>query len=732
MYKTSPLTDLSLDKSTYNILIVEDSKYVNNILCKAMSAYGYNCRQAFTLKEAEASLAASECHLIILDLHLPDGEGFDLIQRLQELSDTKIIVLTSDNDKQMRENLYHSGILDYFLKDDQIMHTISLIDRLIETSEKNRNESILVIDDSTMVRRMLRTILEARNYTVKLAKNAKEGLQMLQQHSIDLILLDMELPDMHGLQVLKKIKNDASLISIPVLVISGTDNPNVAGKVLKGGASDFIKKPFITEELVLKTDLWIDYHRHNMQIASQQQFLEEYKDAVDRSAIVVKFGLEGTITYINDRYCDISGYERNELIGKPHDLIYAPEAASAVSSSMWPALRKKNSWSGIIKNRTRDGDEFYTDTVINPIVDLNGNIIEYIDISHDITEIENIRRHLKDQLGIANLNFKEARYLSRQYEHAIDESTILSRTDLEGNIIYVNRQFCETTGYSKEELLGQAHSIVRHPDTSQDSFKEMWNTIQAGEIWKGTMKNRAKDGSTQYMDSVIFPIKNSGGKIIEYMAIRHDVTDIIKIHRELEATQKEIIYRMGEVGETRSKETGNHVKRVAEYSKLLAIKTGLSEEEADTLLCASPMHDIGKVGISDDILLKPGKLTAEEFEIMKEHSEMGYNILRTSKRKILKAASIVAYHHHEKWNGQGYPQGLKGEDIHIYGRITAIADVFDALGSNRAYKNAWKFEDILAYFQEQKGEHFDPRLIDIFFDNLDSVLEIRDRYADIH
>ena len=187
---------------------------------------------------------------------------------------------------------------------------------------------------------------------------------------------------------------------------------------------------------------------------------------------------------------------------------------------------------------------------------------------------------------------------------------------------------------------------------------------------------------------------------------------------------------MGEIGETRSKETGNHVKRVAEYSELLALLYGLDEKEANILLVASPMHDIGKVGISDSILKKPGKLTVEEFEIMKEHSITGYNILKDSKRDILKAAAIVAKEHHEKYDGSGYPFGLKGEEIHIYGRITALADVFDALGSERCYKEVWEDEKIFQLFKDEKGKHFDPKLVDLFFDNLDKFLQIRERYTD--
>ncbi len=203
-----------------------------------------------------------------------------------------------------------------------------------------------------------------------------------------------------------------------------------------------------------------------------------------------------------------------------------------------------------------------------------------------------------------------------------------------------------------------------------------------------------------------------------------------KLSQEIEETQKEVVFTMGAIGESRSKETGNHVKRVAEYSKLLALAYGLPEQEAELLKQASPMHDIGKVAIPDAILNKPGRFNAQERAIMDTHAELGYSMTNKSERPLLKAASIVAHEHHEKWNGKGYPRGLSGEDIHIYGRITAIADVFDALGSDRVYKKAWNDEKILKLFREERGEHFDPNLIDLLFDNLDKIYAVRDTFKD--
>ncbi|WP_163834786.1 DUF3369 domain-containing protein [Spartinivicinus ruber] len=213
----------------------------------------------------------------------------------------------------------------------------------------------------------------------------------------------------------------------------------------------------------------------------------------------------------------------------------------------------------------------------------------------------------------------------------------------------------------------------------------------------------------------------------------HNVTtclENLKLSEESDQIQRKIINTLGTAVENRSKETGAHIQRVAEYSKLLAIKSGLSEMEAEIVEMASPLHDIGKVAIPDAILHKPGKLTDTEWEVMKTHAEAGYNILKGDESKVFNAASIIANQHHEKWDGSGYPSQLAGENIHIYGRITALADVFDALSSKRCYKEPWDIDAVLSYIKTEQGKHFDPTLVDILFSSLDEFLAIRAQYQD--
>lgn len=199
----------------------------------------------------------------------------------------------------------------------------------------------------------------------------------------------------------------------------------------------------------------------------------------------------------------------------------------------------------------------------------------------------------------------------------------------------------------------------------------------------------------------------------------------VHLHTDLDETQREIIFLLGEAVEARSQETGNHVRRVAEISRILAEEIGLDKDEADLVRQASPLHDLGKVVVPDVILNKPGKLTAEEQEVMRSHAEIGHAMLKGSPRKTFQAAAQIARDHHERWDGTGYPRQMAGEQIHLYGRITAVADVFDALLSRRCYKAPLPMDEVLAFFRKESGKQFDPRLVEALFARLDEVQAVR-------
>ncbi len=456
-------------------------------------------------------------------------------------------------------------------------------------------KTILIIDD---IDTNIHTLIELFDgkYDVLASIDGQDGLDILNEEEVDLVLLDINMPLIDGFEVCKRIKKNENTKNIPVIFITANTNEESIEKAYEVGGVDYITKPFKAREVLSRIN-------NHLLLSEKNRALSQY--------------LEENITLLN------------------------------------------------------------------------------------------------------------------QYKQVVDESLLVSKTDLKGRIIYANDEFVNISGFTRDELIGKPHNIVRDKESPKDIYKQMWETIKDKKVWHGEVRNRKKDGSYYIVQATVMPILNSKGEIVEYISARKDITELYDLKKEIIDTQKEVIFTMGSICETRSRETGNHVKRVAEYSKLLALYSGLSEENIDLITDASPMHDIGKVAIPDNILHKPAKLTDDEFKIMRTHAEIGYRMLCHSDRPLLKTAALIAFEHHERWDGTGYPRYLKEEEISIEGRITAIADVFDALGSDRVYKQAWKDEDIFNYLRNESGKQFDPSLIKIFFEHINEFLEIRRKFSDI-
>ena len=458
--------------------------------------------------------------------------------------------------------------------------------------------------------------------------------------------------------------------------------------------------------------------------------LTQFQHLIREATIYSTTDTRGIITDVNKLFMDMSGYSRDELIGKNHNIVRHNDMPKSTYVDMWDTIKQKQSWSGIIKNRAKDGSEYYVRSNIFPILDTNGNIVQYLSLRDDITEEMQRKNYLEGSVGMLESKTEETEYLLAQYENVINHNSSFFRIDPEFNMLHVNDVFCEIYHCSPQKMQKKRLNEILEANFMKESFESINASLMQHGIWSGTVPFEREDKSIIYMNTSANTIYDKEENLIEIMVVMNDITDLVIAQKEIEDTQRDVVYTMGAIGETRSKETGNHVKRVAEYSRILAVHYGLSNEEAKLLKMASPMHDIGKVGIPDSVLNKPGKLDKDEWIIMQTHSEIGYSMLKHSNRKILQAAAIVAHTHHEKFDGSGYPQGTRGEDIHIYGRITAIADVFDALGSDRCYKKAWDDEKIFKLLREESGTHFDPTLIEIFFENLDSFLAVRDEFQD--
>lgn len=598
-------------------------------------------------------------------------------------------------------------------------------------SALNAKSNILVIEDLSLASPQITSLLHSENYQVFTASDAQTALKEISTYSFDLVILDLELSTKNGEEILELLKSNKKASDIAIIIMIDTYDADRVRRLIKQGASEFFLKPFIAEELLMKIDFWIDSKRKTRQIECERQLLQEYKDTVDRSSIVSKTDKRGVITYVNDKFCQISGYTYNELVGKPHNIVRHPDMAQETFKEMWHTIQSGKVWEGVVKNRKRDGTAYWVHSVINPIRDVNGHVIEYIAIRQDVTQSEEYKERMALELNLTSQSIEEIKLLANQYEEAMINTLALIRTDINNSITFANETFYQISGYQEADIMGMECSKLRtNKHHENKDCERIQSQLAQKRIVKCLFENIGKNGDYFYTNTTMYPIIDQKGNVIEHLHLMSDVTHEIQLHKEIEATQSEIIYKMGEIGESRNKETGNHVRRVAEYSKLLAIKAGLSEEESEMIAMASPMHDIGKVAIPDAVLLKPGKLNDEEWAIMRTHSAIGYSVLSGSEYTMLKSAAIIAHQHHEKYDGTGYPNGLKGEEIHIYGRIVAIADVFDALGSDRPYKKSWELDKILELFQKERGGHFDPVLVDLFLKNLNDFLVIREKYQD--
>ncbi len=258
--------------------------------------------------------------------------------------------------------------------------------------------------------------------------------------------------------------------------------------------------------------------------------LDCYKRAVDASSIVSKTDPKGVITYVNDKFCEISGYGEEELIGQNHNIVRHPRMRSETFATMWKTIKAKKVWRGKVKNLRKDGSTYLVDATIVPVLDARHKIVEYIGIRYNITDIQK--------------NVEKIRAQSNEIEHlklGIDESTIVSKTDPKGIITYANKQFCELSRYDAGELIGKPHNIVRDPEMPKEAFTQMWDTIRAKKVWKGIVKNRAKDGSQYIVDATIVLILDHNGEISEYIGIRHDITEIEMIKEQMLENKTKIL-----------------------------------------------------------------------------------------------------------------------------------------------------------------------------------------------
>lgn len=404
-----------------NILVAENAKLLSNIISTELKKNNYNCTQVFSLKKIEYEVSIQNYDYIILNLYLPDAEEKDLIINVKKITNSKIIVLTSKDNDELRDYLFKYGIIDYLNKEN-IEQTIKNIDKLITHIEKNNKSNILIIEDSNIIRAQEAEVLRQRNYNIFESETGKDGIKIFEKENIDLVILDLELNDMNGLKILEQIKKKNP--NVPVLMVSGTGNATSISKSLKNGASDFMRKPIIFEEFLLKTDMLIDYFRKSKE-------LEDYKN-----------NLEKKISEAIKETEDLN----KELQLQKKDLIQANEAKDAFlanvshelktplnSINLISAVMKKNSDNNLNKKQIKNLEIINScgqnlQYLINDILDiskLDAGEVVLINETFDLkNSLDNLYEIILPQAKNNNINFEYEFDENRKYIYS-DENRIM-------------------------------------------------------------------------------------------------------------------------------------------------------------------------------------------------------------------------------------------------------------------------------------------------------------------
>lgn len=582
--------------------------------------------------------------------------------------------------------------------------------------------NLLYVEDDRSTREDLAMVLEPWVGQLHVAADGKEGLELFKSTHPDIVVTDIQMPRLSGLAMSAEIR--LLVPDQPIVIVSASNDVEFLFRAIELGIDQYITKPVNIERLLDKLAHMTTFILSIKERQRDRVLLEQYKHLADQSAIVCKFDLTGRITYVNDKLCEISGHTREELVGRQiAALRHDPEPTARHQEILSAAISGKK-WTGIVKNRKKSGECYIVESNLVPILDEHGVVTEIVSLDVDVTPLHETYENLVDALSRTHLTLAEQRHFVGVYKRALERGTCICVTDRSLHIVSINATFENLLGFSSDELEGKPISQIM-PDLSDERYLNEVQQANQEHFTNRIARFVGRDEKELQFSVGFVGVHNLAGDVESIIMICQDITESLRLSREIVDTQRELLCMLGDVVESRSQETGKHVQRVAQLSRFLALKAGLDADTAEMIETAAPMHDVGKVGIRDAVLQKPGKLSVDEFEEMKEHASIGFSILGKEDRALIGLAATIAHQHHERHDGQGYPAGLKGDEIRIEARIVGVADVLDALLSARIYKPAWDERSAFDYFREQRGQQFDPTLVDLVLEHWDDIMALR-------
>jgi PAS domain S-box-containing protein len=578
--------------------------------------------------------------------------------------------------------------------------------------------SVLYVEDDLETSEEMAMMIQPWVAALYVAADGQAGLDLFKAKRPDIVLTDIQMPRVSGLSMsadIRKLVPDQIII-----VLSAFNDAEYLFRAIELGIDQYLPKPVNVDRLIEKLAQMAHAQLALRERQRNQLLLEQYKHLVDQSAIVCKLAPSGLITYVNDKLCDISGFTAKELIGQDISVL----RGNGESGAGLQEAKDGRKWTGVIHNHTRNGRTYVSESSLVPILNEHADVTEIVCMDVDITSVFDSHAGLREALVKSNFSLQEQRHFLSEYKRALELGTCVCVTDRSLRILSFNKQFEHLLGFSGHELQGKPFDQIG-ADIPRAEWLDDVEQADNGNFSTRVIRLRTSKGEELQLSVGCVAVHNLEGEIDSVILICQDITESLRRSRDIAEAQRELLCVMGSAVESRSKETGQHVRRIAAVSGFLALKAGLDGETAEMIQTAAPMHDIGKVGISDQVLNKPGKLLPEEFEEMKQHAAIGQTILGAVDRPLIKLAASIAKEHHERWDGTGYPMGLAGDEISIAGRIVAIADVLDALCAERIYKPAWGAQQVFDYFRDQRGRQFDPRLVDLLLNHWDTIQGLR-------
>lgn len=588
-----------------------------------------------------------------------------------------------------------------------------------------KNMRVLYVEDDPITRECLAQMIAPWVKRLDVAGDGEAGLNCYSQGRQDIVVTDLGQAGMDSLTMSAEIRRLSPQQLI--LMLSGQDQAEYLYRSIELGISQFLTKPVGIERLLERMDCMASSLLAQRERARDQQLLEQYRRLLNAQSMVSTWGTDGRLTFANDRLAQLTGHDPASLMGMAMQGLSPADEPDAGLEAAWRDVLTGKQWSGVTRARKRDGGELRLESTLVPILDESGQVDQVLRLDVELTDPRARCAVLSRALGHSERVLRQQRQRLAALGKALDMGTCVCAVDHAGHVLDANHHLANRLGLAEGEMRGMPLA----------DFAPAANLVLARHGGQGTpapwsqvLAWRHKDGAELWFSVVFVPAGEDGEQEHSMILVCQDISESLELTRELMDTQRDLLGLVNQVVENRSMETGGHVKRVGEIARLMAMRYGLDQERAEMIRVAAPLHDVGKVGIPDAILHKQARLDAAEFEVMKAHARMGYEILSRIDRPMVRMAALIAHEHHEHFDGLGYPRGLTGEHISIEGRIVALADVLDALAHERSYKPAWDDEAIHAYLREERGRKFDPLLVDLALAGWDDIGAIRARYRD--